>query len=117
MTLIKTVLNFSNMKDIDIMKTICQIYEVEKLSILACCMVDFESGSYQERRWAIDVLEGVIDLKKNNYMTVTVTSTAGKRVFEFSNSTPEEIEHYIKGAANKPDFFRGMENSPFFKQI
>ena len=107
-----SLLKLNNMwKDILIIKG--EIIDVEDEQVVIDCYLGGEGKDkvFQTRRFDLDPFIDVVDLKLGNFVRIKITTTRGKRVFEFSNEKSDLKELFDKFSLIDEDMF----NSSFFK--
>jgi hypothetical protein len=91
------LLKLNNMwKDILVIKG--EIIDIDKNQVVIDCYLGGEGNDriFQVRRFDLDPFIDVVDLKIGNFVQIKITTTRGKRVFEFSNEESDLKELFNK---------------------
>ncbi len=73
-----------------------EIIDIEEDSVIIDCLMDKEGKKFQLRRFDRRPLEGVVDLDRGKYITITVTTKPGSTTFEFSKAAGDPSALFSK---------------------
>jgi hypothetical protein len=85
-----------------------EIVDIEEDSIIVDCLMDKQEKKFQLRRFDRRPIEGVTDLSKGKYLTITVTTKPGSTLFEFSKAVGD-----LSGLFSKAGYMDGIDERLF----
>lgn len=87
-----------------------EILEIENDGVLINCNIGFDQPLFQVRKFDPELLSKVRNLKPGSYVKIIVYSKPGARLIDIIEDRQDRSALFIT-----PDYFKGLEESPFFK--
>jgi len=86
-----------------------EILEIEDDGVLVNCNLKLGFPVFQVRKFDFDLLSKINDLKPGKFVKIMIYSKAGARLIEIIEDRQDRHEIF-----QVPDYFKGLEGSPFF---
>lgn len=91
-----------------------QIINITQFQVILKCLLDKKTRTFQTRKFDKIPFEGLVDLKPNNFVKITIYTRPGERKFVYQNMYASDE---LKELFEPINYFEGLEDSPFFKSI
>lgn len=85
-----------------------EIVNIEEDHVLINCLLNETPPVFQVRRFDHDLLNGVINLEEDKFVTIKIITEPGKRSFEFFPQREDLSEKF-----QQEDYFEKFKNTPF----
>jgi len=88
-----------------------EILEIEEDGVLINCNLRPGKPAFQVRKFDLELLSKVHNLKPGNFVRIVVYSKPGARLVDIIEDRQDRQDLF-----QVPDYFKGLEGSPFFKE-
>lgn len=92
----------------DIQRFYGQVINIEEDHVLINCLVEEEPPVFQVRRFDRELFRDYIEIAKQIYLSIVITTKPGSRVFEFYNEPTSLAEKFTR-----PDYFQDLGDISF----
>lgn len=88
-----------------------EVLEIQDETVLINCRISTEPSVFQVRRFDMDLLRNVENLKMCDYVMINTYTKPGARLIDIF-----ELKKDLSGEFKAEDIFKGLEGGAFFKQ-
>jgi hypothetical protein len=88
-----------------------EVVSIEDDGVIINCCLSKEKPVFQVRRFDLDLLSNVKDLKEGTFLKIHIYTKPGSRLIDVFSETNDHTDLF-----NVVDLFKGLEGSSFFKE-